>query len=140
MRWMWGSMISDFAHASRLIWRSLEDIQALAVGGSYGKQSGKLKPFDGLKVDQLKNELLARGQFDVNKRKPELVDTLNKCLKGVQRAPSLLIANPTQSLSNYSLSKYEVLDSEPLHDIKGHLSNLFDELPYLLAGESKDKI
>ena len=38
------SMIGDFAHAARLSWRSLGDIQALAVGGSFGRQAKKLKP------------------------------------------------------------------------------------------------
>ena len=132
------SMIGDFAHAARLSWRSLGDIQALAVGGSFGRQAKKLKPFDSLKDNQLRRELSDRGQFDVDKCKPELVDDLNKCLKGVQRVPSLLIANPTQPLSNCCLGRYEVLDSEALHDIKGHLSNLFEELPFLVGEFKKD--
>jgi len=50
--------------------------------------------------------------------------------------PSLLILNPEQGLSN---EQYTVLDCEPLHVIKGHLANLFEELPYILADKVRKK-
>jgi len=53
--------------------------------------------------------------------------------------PSLLILNPEQALSDLNLEQYTVLDCEPLHDIKGHLANLFEELPYILADEVRKK-
>ena len=53
-------------------------------------------------------------------------------MKGVQRLPSLLLTNPSQSLDELNLQNYTILDCEPLHDLKGHLSNLFDELPHIL--------
>ena len=126
-------MIGDFAHAANQSWRPLEEIQALAVKGCFGKSAGKLKPFYHLSLPQLKQELTARGQFDVSKLKPQLLDDLSKGLKGVQRVPTLLISHPTLELIESSLDKYEVLDSEPLHDIKGHLSNLFEELPFIVG-------
>ena len=46
--------------------------------------------------------------------------------------PSLLLTNPSQSLHELNLQNYTILDCESLHDVKGHLSNLFDELPQLL--------
>ena len=49
----------------------------------------------------------------------------------MQRVPTLLTLDPTQSLASLNLSKYEVLDCEPLHDIKGHLYNLLPEIPHL---------
>ncbi len=39
-------------------------------------------------------------------------------LKGAQRVPSLLVLNPKQSLQELNLQQYEVLDCEPLHDLK----------------------
>ncbi len=33
-----------------------------------------------------------------------------------------------QSLPDLNLSKYEILDCEPLHDIKGHLANILPEI------------
>ena len=53
--------------------------------------------------------------------------------------PSLLILNPEQALSSLNLEQYTVLDCEPIHDIKGHLANLFEELPYILAAEVRKK-
>ena len=52
--------------------------------------------------------------------------------------PSLLLADPTLSLEALHLQHYTILDSEPLHDLKGHLFNLFTELPYILKGDVKE--
>ena len=88
---------------SSCTWRSLETIQTIAVGGKF---QGKLKPFQNLLVGQLRQELSARSQFDVSKSKPLLGDDLHKCLKGVQRVPTLLIGQPPQPLSQCHLSAY----------------------------------
>ena len=53
-------------------------------------------------------------------------------MKGVQRVPSLLLTNPSQSLEDLNLQNYTILDCELLHDLNGHLSNHFDELPHIL--------
>lgn len=55
-------------------------------------------------------------------------------MKGA-RVPTLLKLNPTQNLSSLNLGEYTVLDCEPLPDIKGHLFNLFEELPHILPAE-----
>ena len=52
---------------------------------------------------------------------------IQEVLKGVQRAPSLLLMKP-DDLCNLNLQHYTVLDCEPLHDLKGHLLNLFHDL------------
>ena len=54
-------------------------------------------------------------------------------LKGVQRVPSLLLLKPDQKLCNLNLQNY----CEPMHDIKGHLLNLFEELPSILPASVK---
>ena len=48
--------------------------------------------------------------------------------------PTLLIADPTAS---FNLQHYTVLNCEPLHDLKGHLRNVFTELPHILEGDMK---
>jgi len=104
-----------------------------------GKAPGSLKLFSKLRVAELKEELRRRGEYNLDCPKHELQDQLDTRLKGVQRVPSLLILNPEQALSDLNLEQYTVLDCEPLHDIKGHLANLFEELPYILADEVRKK-
>ena len=60
---------------------------------------------------------------------------LDDILHGVVRVPALLLPNPTQTLASLNLQKYEVLASEPLHDLKGHLINIIMELPFILPEE-----
>ena len=112
-------------------------MQKLVLKGKYGKQRGVLKPFSNLNKSQLIEELRCRGVFDLSGRKPDLVSELQKILCGVQRVPTMLINNPSQSLSELNLELYTILDSEPLHDLKGHLINLLTELPHILSGECK---
>ncbi len=51
------NMITDFAHAGYLEWRTLSTIQSIALKGHFGKQPGFLKPFATLLVSDLKNKL-----------------------------------------------------------------------------------
>ena len=43
---------------------------------------------------------------------------------GVNNFPALLQGNPEVSLQSLNLQYYEVSPTEPLHDLKGHLSNM----------------
>ena len=126
------TMMMDLGHAFHHTWRSLSDIQTLVLGGKFGNKPECLKPFDSLKVADLRKELQARGIHTQGMLKPQLLSTLTDILQGAQRVPTLLTLHPTQSLSSLNLSKYEVLDCEPLHDLKGHLYNLLPEIPHLL--------
>ena len=105
------------------------DIQEIAIGGKFGRQSGVLEPFKTLSVDQLQQV----------KQKKEAEAVLTDALKGVQRVPSILITNPTINPTDLHLQHCTILGSEPLHDLKGHLSNVFTELPYLLKGGIKEE-
>ncbi len=53
--------IDDLAHVFNCSWRSLFDLQQLVLKGKYGKKPGILKPFAGLKKDELQGELRVRG-------------------------------------------------------------------------------
>ena len=125
-------MMMDLAHCFHHSWRSLSDIQSLILAGKFGSKPGCLKPLDNLKIADLKTELQSRGLNTNGLLKPQLSAHLTDILQGVQRVPTLLTLDPTQDLATLNLSKYEVLDCEPLHDIKGHLHNLLPEIPYLL--------
>lgn len=62
--------------------------------------------------------------------------SLNRILRGVNQVPALLLSNPTKQLQSLYLQRYEIVASEPLHDIKGHL---ITELPSILPDETATK-
>ena len=63
-------------------------------------------------------------------------DKLTDLLKGAQRVPTLLLHSPQQPLSDLNLENYNVLECEPLHDIKGHIQNVLSVLPEILDKET----
>ncbi len=135
------ALFSDQAHALLHPWRPLKQLQSLATGGTLGKQAGMLRPFHTLKIKDLKDELQARGVQIMNGvKKHELQMELDEILRGVIRVPALLLANPLECLQSLGLERYEVMASEPLHDLKGHIMNLITELPNILpVGETATK-
>lgn len=134
-------LFDDQAHSLQHRWRPLQQLQMLATGGKFGRQAGSLRPLDNLKVQELRAELEARGAVLEGKvLKADLQRSLDLTLRGVSRVPALLLTSPTQQLSELNLDKYEIVASEPLHDIKGHIINLITELPYILPpGDTKNK-
>lgn len=76
-------MIGDLAHT---LLRSLEDQQKLAIAGKFGKQPSKPKPFYNL---QLREELHARGDYEIGMLKDELKEKLEELLCRVQWVPTL---------------------------------------------------
>ena len=83
---------------------------------------------DNLKLHELQKELRLRGVPTEGKRKPELVSEFDDLRKGIVNVPALLQGTPEKSLRSLGLEAYEVAPTEPLHDIKGHISNLIEEL------------
>ena len=132
------SRIEDMAHACGQKWCSILDIQQMAIKGKFGRKAGALEPFKSLSLDQLQQELRVRDILHTSKNKKEAEAVLTDALKGVQRVPSILITNPTKNPVDLHLQHYTILGSEPLHDIKGHLSNVFTELIYVLEGDLKE--
>ena len=132
-------VMMDLAHALYCSWRSLTDLQELVLAGKLGNKPGCLKPFHNLKISDLRDELHARGVETDGKSKKHLTYQLNSILQGAQRVPTLLTLNPTQTLDTLNLSRYEILDCEPLHDLKGHLYNLLPEIPHLFESPLKSE-
>ena len=128
------NMMGDLAHALQQPWRSLSDQQELVIKGKFGKQASNSKPFDSLRVAELKEEIHARGIYDTDHCKDDLQRMLPSILQGIQRIPSLMLLNPIQPLSQVHLDNYTILNCEPLHDLKCHFHNLIHELPFLLKG------
>ncbi len=129
--------MDDLAHAFRFHCRSVKDLQTVRLKGKFGKQQGLLKPFDGLSAAQIKEELRARGVFDLTGNKNQLTVRLQNELLGVQRVPSFLVTKPEQPWTELNLDTYTILDCEPLHDLKGHLTNILEELPNIVTGETQ---
>ena len=127
--------MEDAAYTLTLPCRSLQDLQSLVTAGYFGKTPNALRPLENLKVEEIRKELRLRKIYDFDGIKKDLQQQLDTILKGAQSVPTLLILNPTQSLSSLNLGEYTVLDCEPLHDIKGHLLNLFEGLPHILPAE-----
>ena len=127
------SLMQDLGYALQCKRRTLASLQQLVLAGKFGNAPGSLKPLDGLLVNDLRAELQARGMPTSGKLKDELQADLTTTLKGAQRVPTLLTQKPSQSLADLNLNKYEeVLDCEPLHDMKGHLLNLLPEILFIL--------
>ena len=48
--------------------------------------------------------------------------------------------NPLDTLESLNLSKYEILFTEPLHDISNHIKNLYQEIPYHVCKNTKKDV
>ena len=101
------------------------------LDGPAGRENrnGGLRPFDNMKIAELKRELRER-KLSAERNRGELDQSLKEHLAGIQRVLALLYDTQITSLSELYLNKYEVSSFDPLHDIKEHIKNLTTELPY----------
>ena len=106
----------------------------------YPQESFFVVPMDNLKVPELRNELSMRGMVPGNKRKHQLEKEFDELRRGIVNVPALLQGMPEKPLSELNLQQYEISPIEPLHDLKGHLSNLIDEVEVAVTGLAKQKI
>ena len=95
---------------------------------------------DNLKIQELKTELEKRGLSTGRRTRPELEKDFDELRRGIVNVPALLQGAPETPLADLCLDRYENSPVEPLHDIKGHLSYLIDELRVTLTGEVKEKV
>ena len=98
------------------------------------------KPLDNLKVQELQTELRIRGVATQGKLKPELAKEFEDLHKGIVNVPALLQRTPDTPLKLLGLDRYEIAPTEPLHDIKGHISNLIKKLLKVVTGELLEKL
>lgn len=77
-------------------------------------QRGCVKPFSGLSIQEVRQELAAR-KLDTEVNSKEVRQRLVEHLGGLQHVPMLLLTNPTDSLQALNLDNYAINDFEPLH-------------------------
>ena len=94
------------------------------------------KLYENLRVQDLRMELHLRGVEVNGKKKPQFEKEFEELCKGITNVPALLHNIPDTPLEALYLHHYEVSPTEPLHDVKGHLSNLTDELRSVVTGEA----
>ena len=99
-----------------------------------------INPMDNLKVQELRTELEMRGLSTYKKRKHELERDFDDLRRGIVNVPALLLGVPQTPLGEICLKRYEISPVEPLHDVKGHLSNLIDELRVVLTGDVNERV
>ena len=132
----------DIAYAFRCPYTSLEARRRMVLQGQVGRRHSilkKPKPFDKLCKADLELELMSRQLWTLNmKTCKDLQASLTAELKGVQRVPTPLFANPLATLEELNLQLYELLLCEPLHDVSKHIENLYIELPHhMKEGDAK---
>ena len=90
-----------------------------------------LKRYDNLKKPDIIDELhQQKVKFTSSLSQKQLIDLLLYEMHGISRFPSLLYDYPNHDLEELSLSQYETLPTEPLHDIFNHIKNIYQELPF----------
>ena len=118
----------------------IQGMYKATIKGLYVYTCAGINPMDNLKISELRIELERRGLSTAKKRKPELERDFDELRRGIVNVPALLQGSPETPLTNLHLDRYEISPVEPLHDVKGHLSNLIDEIRAILTGEAKERV
>ena len=92
-----------------------------------------------MKKNELIDECHYRGLPAGDLLKPELEKNLKEHLSGTQCVPALSFNGQKTPMEHNNLGMYEVAPSESLDDLKGHISNLWQELPYHLNDQEKER-
>ena len=88
----------------------------------------KLKLYECLKKEEIVTELRGRSvEFSCTESKKSLLEEI---VHDIHRVPALIFYNSTSNLADINLNLYEILLTEPLHDILNHIQNLYAELPF----------
>ena len=131
--------MDDIAQSYRSPKRTLQECQDLVLQGQAWKK-GSTAPFDRLRIADLRSELSLRGIKTHGMKKPQLEAKLEEMRMGITNVPAILQNAPDESLASLSLSQYEIAPTEPLHDIKGHFSNLIEESIHIATGSAQVEI
>lgn len=68
----------------------------------------------------------------------DLNEALNLHLRGVSSVPALSFMTPQMTMHDCNLGEYEVIPCEPLHDVKGYIKHLWDELPSRISSDENN--
>ena len=131
--------MDDIAYTYRCQKLSLEERQKFLLQGTAWKSIGS-HPLDKLLVADLRSELSMRGLSIEGKKKACSEKEFEDIRVGINIFPALLQNSPEASLNSLNLPQYQVSPTEPLHDIKGHFSNLIEESLLIASGKVLDDI
>ena len=131
--------IDDLAYAFRCPQLDLQQRQEFLLQGVAWKHISA-RPLDKLLISDLRKELSMRGVPVKGKKKPILEQDFDDLKLGISNFPALLLDSPETTLQSLNLQQYEISPTEPLHDLKGHLSNIIDEALHISTGDCLEAI
>ena len=101
-------------------------------------QKQQLKLYNRLSKTEIIDELDQRAvKFISTLTKKDLMDILSYEMHGIQRLPPLHYDYPNHSMEEMSLSHYEILPNEPLHEVSNYIKNIYQERPSHLTNNEK---
>ena len=127
------TMMDDLAYTFRSPKRTLQERQEFMLEDIAWCKGGT-NPLEKLKAQELHTELNRRGIDTNGMKKPELEKKFEDLKRGITHVPAILQNDPQAKLESLGLDQYEVSPSEPLHDLKGYLSNLIEETYLMVSG------
>ena len=130
--------MSELECAYKCQTRSLKERQEFILEGQVWKKGG-INIYDKLKVKELRQELKSRHIETRGLNRDEMDSLLKSLRMGITNLPALLQPHPTSLLNELQLSNYEISPTEPLHDIKSHFANIFEEAESYLQGDVLDE-
>ena len=103
--------------------------------------SRQLKLFGNLTKDAIVQELHEQNvKFTCSSSAKDVNALLENEVHGIQRVPALMYNNAFDTLESLNLSKYEILFTEPLHDVSNHIKNLYQEISYHVPKDKKKDV
>lgn len=111
-------------------YKTLDEKRKLILAGPAGRKD-TLHPFKNMKVNEIKQELQAKGA-QCDGKKEDLQKDLSEILGGTVRHPALLHLG--LSIRELNLENYEVLYLEALHCTMNHNKNVLQELQHQITG------
>ena len=88
--------------------------------------------------DAIVQELHERNvKFTCTSSAKDLNALLENEVHEIKRVPTLMYNNPLDTLESLNLSKYEILFTEPFNDIRNHIKNVYQEIPYYVPKNKK---
>jgi hypothetical protein len=118
---------------------TLEERRQHVVAGEVWQRitSGTVNPFQGLKKNEIVDELESRGIWPEDDKKSAVQEKLSEIMHGITRPPALCCHDPLQTTNALNIGSYEILACEPLHDLTNVIQNIIQELPNHVGEQNK---
>ena len=136
--------VKSLYHSLGLKYTSLQDrvekiLSSYATAAQMKQQNTKY--FSNLKKHEIATELQLRGvKYQIDASVKDLKELLDEEMHGIQRLPALMFFRPHLTLAQLNLQSYEILSTEPLHDISNHTKNLYSELPHKFSNQNRHDV